>query len=226
MKQILVIGHYDKTDFMMYLGKMLSMDHRVLLVDATSNNDYEFAFPKIDQSLTMHTHDQFDVLEGIHSYNDLRSNLEEEYDFLLIDCNDEAALAEWPEVDFVYLVTSYENPVIQKNVNLMHAYFQREKLSSLNLPVTKVIYEVSNHLDEKYINSLLDDLSLSWKESLVYYPDDRDQTLKIINQYKSTVMVKRMSSSYKLVIKQAIELILGLETSKVNALWKRAERSN
>ncbi|WP_339257332.1 hypothetical protein MKZ12_24945 [Paenibacillus sp. FSL R5-0713] len=227
MKQILVIGHYDKTDFMMYLGKLLSMDHRVLLVDATQNKDYEFVFPKIDQSLKMNTHDQFDVMEDVHSYENLMHNLEDQkYDFVLIDCNDEASLVNWPEVDFVYVLTSYENPVIQKNVNLIRAYFQGEKLSSINLPVTKVIYEVSNHLDEKYMDSLLDELPLSWKESLVYYPDERDQTLKIINQYKNTVMVKRMSSSYKLVIKQAIEFILGLETSKVNALWKRAERSN
>ncbi|WP_308723532.1 hypothetical protein [Paenibacillus polysaccharolyticus] len=227
MKQILVIGHYDKTDFMMYLGKMLSMDHKVLLVDATRHRDYEYVFPKIDESLTQHTHDQFEVMEDIHAYEDLKHNLgDSQYDFVLIDCNDADTLKGWPEVDFVYVVTSYENPVIQKNVNLMRAYFHGEKLSSVKLPITKVIYEVSNHLDETYMDSLLDDLPLSWKESLIYYPDERDQTLKIINQYKNTVMVKRMSSSYKLVIKQAIEFILGQETTKVNALWKRAERSN
>ncbi|MCK6078273.1 hypothetical protein [Paenibacillus silvae] len=227
MKQILVIGHYDKTDLMMYLGKMLSIDHKVLLVDATRHRDYEYVFPKMDETLSLHTHDQFDVLEDIHSYESLKKNLgDSQYDFVLIDCNDEHALESWPEVDYVYVVTSYENPVIQKNVKLIRAYFQGEKLSSVKLPVTKVIYEVSNHLDEIYLNSLLDDLPLSWKESLIYYPDERDQTLKIINQYKSTVMVKRMSSPYKLVIKQVIEFISGQEMSKVNALWKRAERSN
>ena len=227
MKQILVIGHYDKTDFMMYLGKMLSMDHKVLLVDATRHRDYEYVFPKVDDSLTLHTHDQFDVMEDIHSYEDLQHKLSaSEYDFVLIDCNDENKLESWPTADFVYVVTSYENPVIQKNVNLIRAYFQGEKLSAVNMPVTKVIYEVSNHLDETYMNSLLDDLPITWKESLIYYPDERDQTLKIINQYKSTVMVKRMSNSYKLVIKQVVEFILGQEMSKVNALWKRAERSN
>ncbi|KGP79594.1 MULTISPECIES: hypothetical protein [unclassified Paenibacillus] len=226
MKQILVMGHYDKTDFMMYLSKLLSMEHRVLLVDASRNKDYEFVFPKMDPTLKVHEHDQFVILEEIHSHSELMLHLENNhYDFVLIDCDNETALKEWPEVDLVYMVTSYENPVIQRNLKLIHSYFQGDKLTA-NIPVMKVIHEATNHLDEQYINSLMDDLSLSWRESLVYYSDERDQTLKIINQYKNTVMVKRMSSSYKLVIKQAVEFILNTEMSKVNALWKRAERSN
>lgn len=224
MKQILVVGKYDKTDLMFYLSKILSIDFKVLLVEVSQNKNYEFSFPKMDANFNIHQHDQFDVIENMKDYSSLKEFLNgTDYDFVLIDIDVEQALLNWPNADLIYLVTSYENPVIQNNIKLLNA-FCKDKSDSSGIEITKVICEAVNTFDEEYINDLLGELPINWKPSLVYYPDERDQALKIMNQHSTKVTIKKLSGYYKKVMKQMVSSILEIDTSSVDALWKRAER--
>ncbi|MFB4321656.1 hypothetical protein RB298_04865 [Priestia sp. BR_2] len=224
MKQILFIGDLDKTDLLFYAAKIASLEKDVLIADFTQSKRYEHAYPKVENGEIIQQHDRFDVAEGLENYSDLEAILmKHSYDIVLIDVDRETSLKNWPASDLHYLVTSYENPVIQKNLKLIESFFHEKSASDL-FSITKIIHEVHGTLNEDYINDLLDKYPIHWDESLTYYPDERDLTRKISNQYTSTVKVKGLSGPYKEVLKSITAKILDRNIKEISSLWKQAER--
>ncbi|AWP25203.1 MULTISPECIES: hypothetical protein [Paenibacillus] len=224
MRQVLFIGDLDKTDLLFYIAKLISLDKKVLIADYTLTKRYEFAYPKVEMCEAIQQYDYFDVAEGLNKYSDLESILNKhDYDIVLVDIEKEQSLKNWPNADSLYLITSYENPVIQRNLKLTESFFH-EKLASELVPVTKIIYEVHGTLNEDYINDLMDKFPIHWEETLIFYPDERDLTRKISNQYSSSVKLKGLSGPFKEVIKSVAGKILDSNSKETNVLWKQAER--
>ena len=131
MKKILFIGDYDKTDLMFYIAKLISQEKKVLIADCTVTSRYEFAYPKVEMASLLQEYDHFDIAEGLSSHSDLDAILKnDEYDIVLIDAENEETLRNWP-ADLYYLVSSFENPVMQKNEKLIQSYFQEKPASEL-----------------------------------------------------------------------------------------------
>ncbi|OAB38439.1 hypothetical protein [Paenibacillus glacialis] len=225
MKQILFMGEYDKTDMMFYLGKLISLEHKVLIVDVTKTHRYEYSYPKISMDVGLHQHEQLDVIENISNYTQLQEILtNHEYDYILVDIDSEESLEHWPVADQYFLMTSYENPVIQRNLKLVEA-LMKNRTDSDSIRVSKVICEVNVNLNEDYLDMVFGELGIEWNESYVYYTDERDLILKINNQQKSTISIKKLSGEYKKALKRMVVTIIDSELRSVNTLWKQAERS-
>lgn len=224
MKQILIIGDMDKSDMMFYLCKLISLDHRVLLADVTRSHRYEHAYPKIEMEAVIRQHDQFDIAENVRDYTQLESIVSEDnYDFVLVDIDSEEAIRNWPEADMYFLATTYENGQLQTNLKLLEACFQAGTASKL-YPISRIICEVADTLSEDYLDELYDKVPIQWKTSFVYYPEERDLTRRINNQWSSKVILKKLSGEYKKVLTGVTESILDMGTAGVAKLWKRAER--
>lgn len=227
-KNILFIGEHDKTDLLFYLGKALSIQHKVLLVDATSSHRYEYVYPKIEGTQDIVQHASIDIIEDITGHDELekilsQNELRDEYDYLLVDIDRRDALSKWPDVDQYFLVTSYENSCVQRNKSLLESFFEG-KLKSELLPVHRIIYEVSGTFNEEYLNELYDIFPIDWKEDFFYYPEENDMKIRIRNQVSSMIQVKGLTKEYTKMLKQVIALILEQDIKSINSLWKEVER--
>jgi len=70
MKRILFIGACDKSDLLPYVSKLLTKaEQKVLLVDATREQYYSYAVPKIDAEYKITEFEGFDVAHGLYNYD-------------------------------------------------------------------------------------------------------------------------------------------------------------
>ena len=93
MRKIGFIGAYDKTDFILYIAKILTeMGQRVILVDATLTQKAKYIVPVIKPSKSYVTEFEgidiavgFETFEEIKQYLALPEKIELNYDIALID---------------------------------------------------------------------------------------------------------------------------------------------
>ncbi|MEF2964214.1 hypothetical protein V3851_00100 [Paenibacillus sp. M1] len=226
MKQAVFIGDCDKTDLLFYVCKLLGMQHDVLLADFTRQGRYRHAYPNVEMDKKVQQYDNFDVAESLGGAAELEELIAAAaYEYVIIDADDPDKLGNFVSSDMFYLVTTYENPVMQGNGALLEAMLRNIPEERLPLHMTKVIREPGGNLTEDYLTRLYDHLPIHWNESLIYMPEDRDLSRKIQNQFSSTVKLKKISPEFKLAIKGIVESISGWEGTQVNLLWKKAERS-
>lgn len=226
MKQAVFIGDCDKTDLLFYVCKLLGMNYRVLLADMTRQGRYRHAFPKVEMEKNVQQYDNFDVAESLGGAFELAELVAaSDYEYVMVDTDDPAKLGDWVQSGEIYLVTSYENPVMQGNKELLEGLVRSFSEGQLPLQMTKVICEAGGTLSEDYLDQLYDHLPIEWKESLVYLQDHGDISRKILNQFSGTVKLKKISSEFKHAVKSIVESILELDSGQANQLWKKAERS-
>lgn len=224
MKQILFIGAHEKTDLIFYIAKLLSVDHKVLIADVTIHQDYRFTYPKVSESAEINQHDNFYIAENLDSYSKLEQILtSDEYNVILIDINNPEALRNWSSCDEYFLVTSHDNAVLQKNIELIDSFFQ-DKSKSDFIPFSKIVIEATSFTDQ-YINSMFDSHPIDWKDTHTFYPDERDLTSKYMNQHLATTHIKKVSGELKQVIQSVVGKILNQSNKETKTLWKQAERS-
>ena len=77
MKKIGFIGAYDKTDFILYLAKILvEMGKRVLMVDATLTQKAKYIVPVIKPSKTYVTEfEGIDIAVGFENFDSIKQYL-------------------------------------------------------------------------------------------------------------------------------------------------------
>lgn len=222
MKQILFIGAYEKSDILFYVAKLLSVEHSVLILDVTVHADYEYAYPKVEGQDGVRQHDRFDVIENatLETYQELQK--ESKYDLVLVDISRKDELQRWPAADQYYLVTSHDNAVMQRNEFLMNTFFQDKSQSDL-IPVHKLIQE-SAVFPEEVIQETFTKHPIDWKESFIFYPDERDLESKYMNQHLSMLHTKKLSGDLKSALQRVAAQILGMTPKEAKGLWKQAER--
>ncbi|MFB5678804.1 hypothetical protein [Paenibacillus terreus] len=152
MKTLLFIGACEKTELLLWLGKILaSADHKVLIIDATVLQKYRYSIPDIGGDNLVTEYDDMDVASGFeHSFTTgttiqdslvkffLRKNENfSRYDFVLIDVDhtetlQPTLLQAWGEVTKYVLVTNSERYTIQRNALLLEKLLQERKKTAGN----------------------------------------------------------------------------------------------
>ena len=208
MKKIGFIGAYDKTDFILYIAKILvELGKRVLLIDATITQKARYIVPNIQNSKAYLTEfEGIDVAVGMKSYDEIKAflrvppNAELPYDVVLIDTNSAGGVLSFRinECTNIYFATSMDMYSIKKGV---------ESLSVLKtqLEVTKILFSNKAKPDEiQYINYLSEGSNIVWKkddngkEDIVYFPyDTNDQMIIFTNQRVSKIKLKGLSNQFK-----------------------------
>ena len=202
MKKIGFIGAYDKTDFMLYIAKVLvEAGKKVLLVDGTLTQKAKYIVPVIKPSKSYVTEFEgidiavgFENLDNIKEYLGIPKLLDLSYDIALIDMDTPYTVRSFKLETFeqIYFVTSFDMYSIKRGI---------ESISGLqdNINATKVIF-AKNILKEEddYLNFLTTGSKINWNEERIYFPFEvGDQTIIYNNQRVSKIKFRKLSNQYK-----------------------------
>ena len=202
MKKIGFIGAYDKTDMIVYIGKILTvLKQKVLIVDSTLNQKAKYIVPVINPTVTYVTeYEEMDVAVGFEDINSIKRYLgvpdtkELEYDYVLIDVDNIKMFNsfELKNADKNYFVTSFDVYSLKKGLEI---------LIELNetISLTKVVF--SKELlkeDDDYLNYLSLGYKVVWNEYRIYFPMDMADFSAISeNQRLAKVKFRKLSAAYK-----------------------------
>ena len=143
MKKIGFIGAYDKTDFILYIAKILvEMGKKVILVDATLTQKAKYIVPVIKPSKSYVTEfEGIDIAVGFENFNNIKEYLgmpklvDLSYDIALIDLDTTEGTKNFEIETFEqnYFVTSFDMYSIKRGL---------ESISGLQSPIhaTKVLF--------------------------------------------------------------------------------------
>jgi len=230
MKRIGFIGAYDKTDFILYIAKILvEMGKKVLLVDGTLTQKAKYIVPVIKPSKSYVTEFEgidiavgFENFENIKQYLALPQIIELDYDIALVDLDTVQGVENYGLEQFEqnYFVTSFDMYSIKRGL---------ESISGLTTPVNayKVLFakEILKEEDE-YLNFLSIGSKIVWNEEKIYLPFEvGDQSVIYNNQRVSKIKFKRLSTQYKEGLMYVASKILDeQETALLKKVFKKIEK--
>ncbi len=229
MKKIAFIGSYDKTDFLLYVAKILTvLGKRVVIIDSTITQKAKYVVPVIKPARTyMSEFEGIDVAVGFSNMNELlqyvgaTSEEQAPYDYALLDIDTYIGYCAFDAKQAIkhYFVTSFDIYSLRRGL---------EALASLQEPltVTKILFskDMSKEEDE-YLEYLAMGCKINWEKGKVYFPFDRgDQSSIIENQRAAKINFKNLSAQYKDGLIFLVEGILEQEGSIVNEVRKAVRR--
>ncbi len=230
MKKIGFIGAYDKTDFILYIAKILvEMGKKVILIDSTLTQKAKYIIPVIKPSKSYVTEFEgidiavgFENIEGIKQYLALPKMAELSYDFALIDLDTVQGIKNYEIESFErnYFVTSFDLYSIKKGL---------ESISGLTSPIhaTKILFSKEALKEEDdYLNFLSLGSKIIWDEERIYLPFEvGDQTVIYNNQRVSKIKFKKLSNQYKEgLIYVASKILEEKDTNDLRKTFKKIER--
>ncbi len=202
MKKIAFIGSYDKTDFLLYIAKIVTvLGKKVLIVDATIMQKAKYIVPVIRPTTTYITEfENIDVAVGfsdmdeIRGYLGLASENEFEYDYAILDIDTYQGYTNFNAKEAIkkYFVTSFDVYSLKRGI---------EALSGLEekIVLTKVLFSKDMLREEdEYLEFLAMGCKIEWEKEKIYLPFERgDQSVIIQNQRTSKINFRNLSSQYK-----------------------------
>ena len=202
MEKIGFIGAYDKTDFILYIARILAeLDRKVLVVDSTINQKTKYVVPAISPSTSYITEfEGIDVAVGLYSFEEIASYLgrsdfyQNEYDYVLVDIDNAEMLERFNlyTYDKNYFVTSADLFSLKRGMEI---------LSGLDRPLelTKIFFsKYMSKEEDDYLNFLSMGLKVRWNEERIYFPfHNGDQSIIMENQRTERIKVKALSAEYK-----------------------------
>lgn len=230
MRKIGFIGAYDKTDFILYIAKILvEMGQRVLVVDGTITQKARYIVPTLEPSTTYLTQfEDIDIAVGMESINKIKAYLaipeinELPYDICLIDTDTTTATENFQieNCEKIYFVTSFDMYSIRRGL---------ESISGIQVPVnaTKVVFSKEASREENdFLNYLSSESNIVWNDEIIYFPFELgDQTVIYKNQRVAKIKLKRLSNQYKEGLIYIISQITGEENySMLKKTLKKIER--
>lgn len=202
MEKVGFIGAFDKTDFIIYVAKLLTVaDKKVLIADTTILQKARYVVPNINPTISYITeYENIDIAVGFSNLDDimdyLAKNNEQEigYDYVLIDIDSYNSIENFGinAETKNYFVTSFDTYAIRRGL---------ETLSQLRepIPLTKIIFskEVLKTEDE-YLEYLALGYKIIWNEYKIYFPlEQGDQTAIMNNQRVSKIKFGNLSNQYR-----------------------------
>lgn len=202
MRKIGFIGAYDKTDFVLYIAKILvEMGQKVLFVDATITQKARYIVPTIEPSRTYVTEfEGIDVAVGLKNLDDIKQYMgisptnELPYDIVLIDTDTAGGVLSYRinECEKIYFTTSFDIYSIRRGI---------ESLSGIQTKVnaTKILFSREGTKEENdYLNYLSQGSNIVWNQEIIYLPFELgDQTVIYKNQRVSKIKLKGLTNQYK-----------------------------
>lgn len=230
MKKVGFIGAYDKTDFILYIAKILTeIGKKVLVIDSTITQKAKYVVPVINPTTSYVTEfEEIDVAVGFDSmkkmigYLGMSNETELEYDIALIDTDSIKTLNDFEvlEAENKYFVTSFDLYSLKKGLEI---------LSGIEVPVniTKVLFSKEMSEEENdYLDFLSTGYKIIWNEHRIYFPFEMgDQSIIIENQRLAKIKFKNLSSEYKESLGLIVEEILEeIRSSEIKRAVKTIEK--
>ncbi len=230
MKKIGFIGAYDKIDLVIYIAKILTvLGKKVLVIDSTINQKARYVVPVINPTVKYITEfEEIDIAVGFENFDEIKQYLsisdggELDYDFALIDVDNEKGFNEFniAEAQKSYFVTSFDSYSLKKGLEI---FVGLKKAISL----TKILYtkQVLKEEDD-YLNFLSLGYKIIWSEYRIYFPiENGDLSVIYENQRVSKIKFKKLSVQYKDSLAYiAEEILANVSESNIRRAIKTIER--
>lgn len=199
MKKIGFIGAYDKTDFVLYIGRILvEMGQRVLMVDGTITQKARYTVPTMEEGRSYITNfEGVDVAVGLKSLEEIASYLETTelpYDIVLIDTDTAGGVASYriEDSEKIYFTTSFDLYSIKRGIESVAGISQ-------TVNATKVLFtRYALKEEDEYLNYLSKDTNIRWDKEIIYFPFELgDQSIIYRNQRVAKIKMASLSNQYK-----------------------------
>lgn len=230
MRKIGFIGAYDKTDFLLYISKILvELGQKVLVVDGTIMQKARYIVPTIEPSRTYVTEfEGIDIAVGLKTIEDIKGYLgiplaeELPYDIVLIDTDTAGSVMNFniENSEKIYFTTSFDMYSIRRGI---------ESISGIqsNVLATKVMFTKQATKEENdYLNFLAKDSNITWNNEMIFLPFELgDQTVIYKNQRVAKIKLKGLTNQYKEGLLYIVGDIMGQENYPlIKKAFKKVEK--
>lgn len=232
MKKIAFIGAYEKTDFLLYVAKIMTeLGKKVLIVDATLIQKAKYVVPVIHPTTTYMTeYENIDVAIGFSDFDEIRgyiglaSENEFEYDYALIDMDTYQAYCNFNAQEAIknYFVTSFDMYSLKKGIEVLSGLTDK-------ITLTKILFsrDMTQEEDE-YLEFLAMGCNIEWEKEKIDLPFDRgDQSVIIENQRTARINFRNLSAQYKDGLMFLVEGILeqeGIGSGEIRKVVRKIEK--
>ena len=211
MRKVGFIGGYDKSNFIIYLAKVINLlNNRVLVIDTTIVKKLKYIVPTINLTKTYMTNfENIDFAIGYRNIEELEEyigeSLESKYDFVLIDIDRREMFENFdlnPEENN-YFVTGFDMYSLKRGMAILKGFNE-----TINLTKILFIYEKSKE-NEEYLNYISMEYNINWNEYTMYFHIYLEDN-KIIeeNQRLEKIQFKGLSANYKDSIAYVVQDII------------------
>ncbi len=202
MKKIAFIGSYDKTDFLLYVAKIMTvLGKKVLIIDSTIIQKAKYVVPVIHPTKTYVTEfEEIDVAVGFTDMDEIRAYLgynsieEFPYDYCLLDIDTYDGYCDFEAQEAIknYFVTSFDVYSLKRGIEALSGLQQK-------ITLTKILFSKDMLQEEdEYLEFLAMACNVEWEKEKIYLPFDRgDQSVIIENQRTSKINFRNLSAQYK-----------------------------
>lgn len=230
MEKIAFIGSYDKSDFIIYIAKILSnIGKKVLVVDSTALQKTRYIVPTMQatkQYIT--TYENVDIAIGFENFNQIKeykaleNEAELEYDYTLLDIDSYRGYYyfEVKTEDKKYFVTSFDIYNLKRGLQVFR------KLEA-PVQVTKVLFTKDMlSVEDQYLNYLSRNLRIRWNNDILFFPfESGDQSAIFSNQRAGRIGIRGLSNQYIDGIAFIAEEISGESQNNIRKAVKMMERN-
>lgn len=230
MKKIGFIGAYDKTDFIVYVAKILvETGAKVLLIDGTLTQKARYIIPAIKPSRAYVTEFEgidiavgFDSIDAIKEYLALPKLVDLNYDIALIDMDTTRAINSFQieSCNQIYFTTSFDMYSIKRGL---------ESISGIQgtIHATKILFakDILREEDD-YLNFLSLKSKIVWDEEKIYLPFEvGDQSIIYTNQRVEKIKFRKLSNQYKEgLMYVAIKILEDTDENLIRRAFKKIEK--
>lgn len=202
MKKIAFIGSYDKTDFLLYVAKIMTvLGKKVLIIDSTIIQKAKYVVPVIHPTKTYVTEfEEIDVAVGFTDMDEIRAYLgynsieEFPYDYCLLDIDTYDGYCDFEAQEAIknYFITSFDVYSLKRGIEALSGLQQK-------ITLTKILFSKDMLQEEdEYLEFLAMTCNVEWEKEKIYLPFDRgDQSVIIENQRTSKINFRNLSAQYK-----------------------------
>lgn len=228
MEKIGFIGAYDKTDFIIYIAKILTvLGKRVLVIDSTVNQKAKYIVPAINPTKSYVTqYEDFDVAVGFQDFDTIASYLSvnriaDLYDISLIDIDSSNTFNnfEMRYAEKNYFVTSFDLFSLKRGLEVLSGLEETVKMK-------KVLFSKNGDPEENdYLNFLSTNYKVIWDDEIIYFPLDRGDMGTIIeNQRVSKIKFKNLTEGYIDGFSMLAQEITGVSLNDLRKVYKIIEK--
>lgn len=227
MKKYAFIGGYDKTELLLFLGRIAVLaDKKVLIVDATVPQKARYIVPVMNPTQKyITTFEDVDIAVGFYSFEEILEYTYKQtldYDMVLLDIDTPEAYVDFgiESIDEHCFVTGFDLYSIRTGL---------ETLQAIQSPtrVTK-IYFTRDMLPEEdeYVMALSQSLKIIWNEDIIFFPFERgDRNVLNINQRFAKIKIRGLSKEYIEALMFIAEENLGLTDGEIRKSMRIMEKA-
>lgn len=230
MKKIGFIGAYDKSDFLIYLAKVLTvLNNRVLIIDSSLMQKAKYIVPAIQPTKSYITeYEKIDVavgftgIEQLKGYLGLLAEQELEYDIILLDIDSIETLDNfYTKENYInFFATAFDSYSLKKGLEILSALNEK-------MPLTKLIFSKNIVKEEDaYLNYLSQNCPIIWNQEKIYIlQTESDKEYIIENQRVAKIKFKNLSSGFRDGIANVVSAILpDVKTNEIIKAFKSIDK--